>query len=40
MPADAAGQYAVLMGRGSSERINADGAITGLPAQAFVRQYR
>jgi hypothetical protein len=27
----AEGQYAVLAGRGSSERINADGAITGLP---------
>ena len=28
---DATGQYAVLVGRGSAERINADGAITGLP---------
>lgn len=28
---DAVGQYAVLIGRGASERINADGAITGLP---------
>ena len=25
------GQYALLIGRGSSERINLDGAITGLP---------
>jgi hypothetical protein len=32
LPDDAAGQYAVLIGRGSSERINPDGAITGLPA--------
>ena len=31
LPKGAAGQYAVLIGRGSSERINADGAITGLP---------
>jgi len=31
LPADAAGRYAVLAGRGQSERINADGAITGLP---------
>jgi hypothetical protein len=31
IPDDAAGQYAVLIGRGASERINADGAITGLP---------
>lgn len=31
LPNGAAGQYAVLIGRGSSERINADGAITGLP---------
>jgi len=28
---NAAGQYAVLIGRGASERINSDGAITGLP---------
>lgn len=28
---DAVGQYAVLIGRGASERINDDGAITGLP---------
>lgn len=27
----AAGKFAVLIGRGSSERVNADGAITGLP---------
>jgi hypothetical protein len=31
MPEDAAGKFAVLIGRGSSERINPDGAITGLP---------
>ena len=31
LPDDAAGQYAVLSGRGSSQRINTDGAITGLP---------
>ena len=31
LPEGAAGQYAVLIGRGSSERINPDGAITGLP---------
>ena len=31
LPAGAAGQYIVLIGRGSSERINPDGAITGLP---------
>ena len=31
VPDDAAGQYLVLIGRGASERINADGAITGLP---------
>lgn len=31
LPNDAVGQYAVLIGRGSSERINPDGAITGLP---------
>jgi hypothetical protein len=28
---DSVGQYAVLIGRGASERINDDGAITGLP---------
>lgn len=32
LPKDAAGQYLVLIGRGASERINPDGAITGLPA--------
>jgi hypothetical protein len=31
LPKGAVGQYAVFIGRGSSERINADGAITGLP---------
>jgi len=31
LPEDAAGQYVVLIGRGASERINEDGAITGLP---------
>lgn len=31
LPEGAAGQYAVFIGRGSSERINPDGAITGLP---------
>lgn len=31
VPDDAVGQYAVLIGRGASERINPDGAITGLP---------
>lgn len=31
LPDDAVGQYLVLMGRGASERINDDGAITGLP---------
>jgi hypothetical protein len=31
LPEGSAGLYAVLIGRGSSERINADGAITGLP---------
>ena len=31
LPEGAVGQYAVLIGRGSSERINSDGAITGLP---------
>ena len=31
LPEGAAGQYALLIGRGASERINADGAITGLP---------
>lgn len=31
LPDNAAGQYAVLIGRAASERINDDGAITGLP---------
>ena len=31
LPADAAGQYALFIGRGASERFNADGPITGLP---------
>lgn len=31
LPSDAAGQYAVMIGRGSSERIHPGGAITGLP---------
>lgn len=31
LPDDAVGQYAVFIGRGASERINSDGAITGLP---------
>src|ERR1044072_3654890 len=31
LPADAVGQYALLIGRGASERVNADGSITGLP---------
>jgi hypothetical protein len=31
LPDNAAGQYALLIGRAASERINADGAITGLP---------
>jgi hypothetical protein len=31
VPDDAAGQYAVLIGRGSSQRIHEGGAITGLP---------
>ena len=31
LPARAAGMHAVLIGRGQSERINADGSITGLP---------
>jgi hypothetical protein len=31
LPADAAGKYALLIGAVSSERINTDGAITGLP---------
>ena len=32
LPDDAAGQYAVLVGRGSSERIEQNGVITGLPS--------
>jgi hypothetical protein len=32
LPEGSDGQYAVLLGRASSERINPDGAITGLPA--------
>src|SRR5262249_704143 len=32
LPDDAAGKYALLIGRVSSERINPDGAITGLPS--------
>jgi hypothetical protein len=31
LPEDSAGEYALLIGRASSERINSDGAITGLP---------
>ena len=31
LPDSAAGQYAVFVGRAASERINEDGAITGLP---------
>ena len=31
LPKGAAGQYAVLIGRGSSERVNPSGAITDLP---------
>jgi len=31
LPDGSAGMYAVLIGRGSTERINANGAITGLP---------
>jgi hypothetical protein len=31
LPGGAVGKFAVLIGRGSSERINPDGAITGLP---------
>lgn len=31
LAAEAVGMYAVLVGRGQSERINADGSITGLP---------
>lgn len=31
LPSGPAGRYAVFVGRGASERINPDGAITGLP---------
>lgn len=31
LPEGAVGQFAVLFGRGASERVNSDGAITGLP---------
>ena len=31
LPPDAAGQYLVLIGRGSPERVDPNGAITGLP---------
>ena len=31
LPAGAAGQFAVLLGRGRAARINANGTITGLP---------
>jgi len=31
LPEDAAGKYVVLTGRASSERVNPDGTITGLP---------
>ena len=31
LPHGAEGQYALLIGRGASERVNLDGAITGLP---------
>jgi hypothetical protein len=31
LPGDVAGQYVVLIGRGASQRINDDGAITDLP---------
>jgi hypothetical protein len=31
LPGEAIGKYALLIGRAASERINADGAITGLP---------
>jgi len=31
LPQDSSGKYALFIGRVSSERINADGAITGLP---------
>jgi hypothetical protein len=31
LPDDAAGKFALLIGHGASDRINSDGAITGLP---------
>lgn len=31
LPESARGKFALLIGRGASERVNADGAITGLP---------
>lgn len=31
LPEGSAGRYALFIGRGSSERVNSDGAITGLP---------
>ena len=31
LPRGAAGQYVVFIGRGSSERVNADGSVTDLP---------
>jgi len=31
IPADGVGQYALLIARGSTERVNRDGSITGLP---------
>ena len=31
LPDDSVGKYALLIGRASSERVNSDGAITGLP---------
>jgi hypothetical protein len=31
LPVDAVGMYAAVVGRGQAERVNADGAITGLP---------
>ena len=32
LPTGAVGQYVVMIGRAASERINSDGAITGLPS--------
>lgn len=31
LPVNSAGQFVLFIGRGASERVNADGAITGLP---------